>query len=67
MKAIVTVPFTAGPNEEHGLAAWTEFKEGDTLEGDIARLAVNQKWALETVDAPPKAKASLKIEVKKEA
>lgn len=50
MKAIVEVPFKGAPDGEiYG----KDFAKGDVVEGDLARVAVEQKWAREVPDELP--------------
>lgn len=50
MKAIVQVPFKGAPDGElHG----REFVKGDIIQGDLARVAVEQKWAIEQPNELP--------------
>lgn len=50
MKAIVQVPFKGAPDGElHGM----EFVKGDMIQGDLARVAVEQKWAIEQPNELP--------------
>lgn len=43
MKAIVRIPFRGVPDDEHH---GRDFDVGDTVAGDLARVAVEQGWAI---------------------
>ncbi len=50
MKAIVEIPFQGAPDGEiHSKG----FVKGDVVAGDLARVAVEQKWAREVPDELP--------------
>lgn len=50
MKAIVDKPFHGAPDGQiHG----KDFVKGDTVEGDLARVAVREKWATEVQEQLP--------------
>jgi hypothetical protein len=50
MKAIVDVPFKGAPDGE---IYAKEFAKGDPVHGDLARVAVKEKWATEVQDDLP--------------
>ena len=50
MKAIVDKPFSGAPD---GAIQANDFVKGDVVEGDLARVAVEQNWATEVAEELP--------------
>ncbi len=59
MKAKVVKKFDGKPDKE---IYPRTFNEGDIVEGDLARVAVAQKWAVEVVAKPEKVEKPAKAE-----
>ena len=62
MKAVVTKPFDGAID---GTIYPKHFKAGDVVEGDLARVAVEQGWAVEGEIAPEGSKPASPVEIPK--